>query len=185
VGSGAGIAGGPIRLTWHGPVIEGRIAHGAIWLHVDTVGPAVVPDSEDGLEPDVSPDGRTVIFSRPDAAGAKSETIFAFALGDATPRPLTRGSHPRYSRDGRWISFARKSGGQSDVWIMRADGSAKRRVTSTGYDEESPSPSPDGRFVVYSSPRGGESETLLYVARVADGVEREIVHNGQNGRPVW
>jgi Tol biopolymer transport system component len=185
IGLAAGMANGPIRFVWHGPVFEGRGGHGAIWLQADQIGSMIVPDSKYGLDPDVSVDGRTVIFSRPDAVGAKSETIFAWNLGDAAPHPLTRGSRPRYSRDGRWISFSRINGGQSDVWIMRADGSAKRRVTNTGYDEEFPAPSPDGRFVVYASSRGDETETLLYVARVADGVEREIVHSGQNGRPVW
>ena len=185
VGSGAGMAGGPIRFTWHGPAFEGREVFPAIWIEEDEHGASVLPESKYGIDPDLSPDGRTVIFARPDAVGAKAETVYAFTLGDDAPRALTRGSHPRYSRDGRWISFARVTAGQSDVWIMRADGSAKRRVTNTGYDEETPSPSPDGRFVVYASSRGSKDETLLYVARVADGVEREIVHNGQNGRPVW
>lgn len=185
VGSGAGMAAGPIRFTWHGPAVEGREVVPVIWIEEDQRGPFVLPRSRNGVEPDVSPDGRTVIFSRPDPAGANSDTIFAFTLGDEAPRPLTRGSHPRYSRDGSWISFARVTAGQSDVWIMRADGSAKRRVTNTGYDEELPSPSPDGRYVVYASSRGSEDETLLYVARVTDGAERELIHNGQNGRPIW
>jgi dipeptidyl aminopeptidase/acylaminoacyl peptidase len=185
VGSGAGMAAGPIRFVWHGPQVQGRTILPVIWIETDERGSSVLPGSQDGIEPDVSPDGRTVVFARPEGSGVRAETVFAFTLGDAGPRALARGSHPRYSRDGRWISFTRVSAGQSDVWIMRADGTAKRRVTKTGYDEEAPSPSPDGRFVVYSSARGAEDETLLYVARVSDGVEREIVHNGQNGRPVW
>ncbi len=63
VGSGAGMAAGPIRFTWHGLLQEGRTAVPAIWIDSDEHGPSVVPESKYGLEPDVSPDGRSVIFS--------------------------------------------------------------------------------------------------------------------------
>ena len=186
VGNGAGIADGPIRLVWHGMVREPNNKYsGAIWVDVDTQPPNFLVGSKGGAEPDVSPDGRTVVFSRAERESSLGPTIFMQTLGEPEPRPITRGSHPRYSRDGKWITFARKAEGNFDVWIMRADGSAKRPITSTSYDEEFPSLSADGRFVVYASSRGDEKESLLYITRVGDGAEREVVHNGMNTRPVW
>lgn len=185
VGNGAGIADGPIRLVWHGLLRTPKGYTGTIWIETNEKGPAALPGTTGGSEPDVSPDGRTVIFTRGERSAASGPTIFVQALGETEPRPLTRGSHPRFSRDGKWITFVRKSDGSGDIWIMRADGSAKRPVTKTGYDEEFPSLSPDGRYVVYASSRGGDTESLIYVARVADGAEREVVHGGLNARPVW
>jgi len=100
--------------------------------------------------------------------------------------PITRGSHPRFSRDGKWIVFQREmSSGNSDIWIMRPDGGSKRQITKTDYVEEFPAISADGRFVVYASARGDVTESHLFVARVSDGVEQEVTHNGQASRPVW
>jgi hypothetical protein len=185
VGNGAGLADGPIRLVWHGLLRTPKGYAGAIWIDTDEKGAKDLPGTTGGAEPDVSSDGRTVIFTRGQRSSASGPTIFTQALGDSEARPLTRGSHPRFSRDGKWITFVRKSDGQGDIWIMRADGSAKRPVTKTGYDEEFPSLSPDGRYVAYASSRGADTESLIYVARVSDGVEREIVHGGLNARPVW
>jgi dipeptidyl aminopeptidase/acylaminoacyl peptidase len=185
VGSGAGIANGPILLAWHGPVRIERGFSSGIWIKTNEKENQLLPESRGGQTPDVSPDGRTVVFSRADRGAAHGPSIYLEALDDAQPRFVTRGSHPRYSRNGEWIAFSRESAGNSDIWIMRADGSAKRQVTKTSYDEEFPSPSPDGRYVVYASSRGNENESLLYVTRVSDGVEREIVHSGLNSRPVW
>lgn len=185
VGSGAGIADGPILLVWHGPVREGRGYSGGIWIDTAAKDDELLPGSKGGALPDVSPDGRTVVFSRAERGATHGPSIFLETLGESEPRLITRGSHPRFSRDGKWIAFARESEGNSDIWIMRADGSAKRHVTKSGYDEEFPALSPDGRFVVYASSRGDENESLLYLTRIADGVEREIVHSGLNTRPVW
>jgi len=185
VGTGGGLADGPILLAWHGPVRLADGIGGGILIETVEKDSAIVPGSEGGEAPDVSPDGRTVVFVRSEKGSARGASIFMAALGDSEPRFVTRGASPRFSRDGQWIAFTRHNDGSSDVWIMRADGSAKRHVTRTTYDEEFPSPSPDGRYVVYASSRGGESESLLYVARVSDGAEREIVHSGLNSRPIW
>ncbi len=185
VGSGAGIADGPILLVWHGPVRTGRSYTGAIYVSTTEKARAVMPGTTGGSGPDVSPDGRTVVFAREEAGSARGSSIYLETLGESEPRLITAGSNPRFSRDGKWIAFARKAAGNSDIWIMRADGSAKRHITRTGYDEEFPALSRDGRFVAYASSRANKEESLLYITRIADGVEREIVHNGLNSRPVW
>jgi hypothetical protein len=185
VGSGAGIADGPILLAWHGPIRQTGGFAGGVLIKTHEKESQLLPGSEGGQTPDVSADGRTVVFERGAKGAAHGPSIFLETLGDAEPRFVTRGSNPRFSRDGQWIAFTRHNEGTSDVWIMRADGSAKRHVTRTSYDEEFPSPSADGRYVVYASSRGGDTESLLYVARVSDGAEREIVHSGLNSRPIW
>jgi hypothetical protein len=186
VGSGAGLAAGPILLAWHGPIkLEGGGFSSGIWTKTNEQESALLPGSRGGQTPDLSPDGRTVVFSRTEPGTTHGPSIYLESLGDDEPRFVTRGANPRFSRDGQWIAFTRVAGGNSDVWTMRADGSAKRHVTRTSYDEDFPALSKDGRFVVYASSRGNKDESLLYVTRVSDGVEREIVHSGLNSRPVW
>lgn len=185
VGSGAGIADGPIRLAWHGPIREGRGFSGGIFVESSTTARELLPGSKGATTPDLSPDGRTVVYARVSEGSNSGATIYLHTTGETEPHAVTRGASPRFSRDGKWIAFTRQTRGSSDVWLMRADGSAKRQITQTSFDEEFPALSPDGRYVVYASARGDESENLLYLSRVSDGAEREIVHSGLNTRPVW
>ena len=54
--------------------------------------------------------------------------------------------------DGR-IVFSSSEGGQPDIWIMDADGSGRRKLTSDTHWDGSPSVSPDEKYVVFISNR--------------------------------
>ena len=68
---------------------------------------------------------------------------------------------------------------------MRPDGSSKRAVTHSSYDELYPALSPDARYVVYSSVRGNSDQSQLFLTRISDGYEIQLTTNGQNARPIW
>jgi Tol biopolymer transport system component/DNA-binding winged helix-turn-helix (wHTH) protein len=55
---------------------------------------------------------------------------------------------PYWSRDGKWIYFASKRTGQSEIWKVPADGGKEEQVTRTGGYH--PRESPDGKFLYYS-----------------------------------
>jgi dipeptidyl aminopeptidase/acylaminoacyl peptidase len=187
VGNGGALADGPIRLAWHGPIrAKGAARGGGIFIATDTGDAQLIAGTEGAWLPDVSPDGQSVVFAKPEPHSRYNSTVYLARLGGDEPQPITRGTRPHYSRDGRFIVFQRElSSGESHIWIMRADGGAKRQVTKSSFVEEYPSISPDGRFVVFASTRGDEKESHLFVARVSDGVEQEITHSGQASRPVW
>jgi Tol biopolymer transport system component len=139
-----------------------------------------------GIDPDVAPDGTTVVFVRPaERPGREPHIIISRLHGEGEGRAIARGRRPRFSRDGRWVVFERDTAGNADVWLMRADGSGKRRVVGSSFDDEDPAVSPLGDYVVYSSVRGSEQESQLFITRVADGAEAQLTQNGQNGRPIW
>ena len=182
----AALGAGPIRLVVIGrsPQAGGKPRLG-VHAYVDHRGLHALPDGVGGGLPDVAPDGRGVIFVRKPQRLNREPTIVLARLGESTARSLGRGSHPRFSRDGRWIAFTRNRNGNSDIWIMRANGSAKRALTSSSFDEEFPAVSPHGKYVVYSAVRGDSDSSQLYMTRVADGREIQITQTGQSSRPVW
>lgn len=49
-----------------------------------------------------------------------------------------------------WVSARQLFGAVSDLWVMRADGSGKTRLTNTVDDEHWPDWSPDGKRIVYT-----------------------------------
>ncbi len=184
---GAALGAGPIRLAGVArfSLPDGSQRRG-VMLRIDTGKRLPLAGGIGGVDPDIAPDGRTVVFARPpDGPSFRESVLWLSSLGDAEPRPIGRGSHPRFSRDGQWIVFTRNRAGNSDVWLMRADGTHKRPMANSSYDEEFPSVSRHGDYVVYASARGLEEESQLFITRVEDGEEIQLTQTGQNGRPIW
>jgi Tol biopolymer transport system component len=94
---------------------------------------------------------------------------------------------PAWSPDGRRIAIVSDGQfttptkppygfGETDIYVMNADGSGQRRLTRTAGSEHSPAWSPDGRTIAFSG-RGG-----IYVMN-ADGSGRQNLAPG--GLPAW
>jgi Tol biopolymer transport system component len=55
--------------------------------------------------------------------------------------------------DGRLL-YTSSASGNSDIWIMNADGTGRVQLTTDGADERNPTSTADGRYVVFMSERG-------------------------------
>lgn len=164
------------------------------------------------LDPAFSPDGGTIAYSqwRP-VKGRPGVFDTALVLSDADgsdPRPLTRFSARRdtfnasWSPDGQWIAFEVASGQphgvrggrQSDIALIRPDGSGEVRLTRTPAIETNPVWSPDGTSIAFTSDRHAASTSgerpnrhfELYVMGADGGDIRRLTRNGvADTHPDW
>jgi dipeptidyl aminopeptidase/acylaminoacyl peptidase len=144
---------------------------------------AVAASSFRDYNPHLSPDGSRFAFSS--MRGGGGDEIWLGGADGSNPTQLTHGpgrwqGSPRWSPDDRRIAFdSYGENGQWHIWTIDADGGSPRRLTSSPAAHSSPTWSPDGRFVYFSSDRGG-AETIWRVP--ADGGPEEQVTHGGGGR---
>ena len=124
---------------------------------------------------DVSADGHWVVF---DLLGH----VYGVPAAGGEATSLTQGSgvavnfHPRFSPDGSTIAFISDRRGQTNLWLMDADGSNPRPVfESQSLRAWEPAWSPDGRFIVVRrapTQRGsGGAGLWMYSRDGGEGVE--------------
>ncbi|HLQ62328.1 MAG TPA: hypothetical protein VK131_10720 [Candidatus Acidoferrales bacterium] len=135
-------------------------------------------DARGNAEPDVSPDGRYVIFTnvstlryesfilRLDLRTGEVANLTNVTAG-ATP---TADSQARWSPDGRHIAFASVVGGDARIYVMDADGQNVQLLTDDDWYSAFPTWSPDGSALAFSSYRGGGLPQVE-----TDSLERELV----------
>src|SRR6195952_1164419 len=90
----------------------------------------ITTDEGTWMNLDVSPDGKTIVFD---------------LLGDIYSIPVTGGKatllaggkaweiQPRFSPDGKQISYTSDKDGGDNIWIMNSDGSSKHAITKENF----------------------------------------------------
>ena len=126
------------------------------------------------LDLDVSPDGKTLVFS---------------LLGDLYTLPIEGGKatritsgqawdvQPRFSPDGQWIAYTSDRGGGNNLWRAKRDGSGAVQVTKEDFRLlNNPVWTPDGQYLIgrkhFTSERSlGAGELWLYHVSGGEGLQ--------------
>jgi TolB protein len=99
-----------------------------------------------------SPDGKTILFTRPDHG---SLNVFAIPAAGGQEHALTTGTgvsdDPDYAPDGQFIYFNSDRDGSMQIWRMHPDGSSPEQMTHDEWVNWTPHPSPDGKSIVFIS----------------------------------
>jgi len=134
----------------------------------------------DTAEPAISPDGRTVVYTRWNSWRTKpvdGEALYAVGIDGKhnrhlTPWKLDAGDHAGFSPDGSKIlfrSYHREDAKQADFWTVAPDGSGLTRLTRVdqGTLVLSASYSSDGKWIAHATD-GRDEQADIFVMR-ADG----------------
>ncbi len=131
---------------------------------------------------DISPDGKQIVF---DLMG--DIYILPVAGGDA--KALRSGipfeMQPRFSPNGKWISFTSDAGGGDNIWVMKPDGTDARQVTKEDFRLlNNAAWTPDGNYLVarkhFTSQRSlGAGEMWMYHISGGSGLQLTKRKNDQ------
>lgn len=109
--------------------------------------------------PSWSPDGSSIVFDSQfhnEATKQFEYTIYKVNVHDGSIEKLLESGdfpspNPVFSPDGKWIAYNSKQEGDSEIYIMAADGSQQRRLTFQPAEDFIPVWSPDGTKIAFLS----------------------------------
>ena len=90
---------------------------------------------------------------------------------------------PAWSPDARRIAFASAREGSYDIYVMEADGTGTRRLTSSSANDKGPSWSPDGRRIAFS--RSDDGGHVWVMDADGTGARRLTDELAVEGEPSW
>jgi Tol biopolymer transport system component len=125
----------------------------------------------------LSPDGQQIVFQGCHA-GCQ---IWKSEANGSNPLQLTfldKGytGTPRWSPDGRWITFDYHNDVHSQIYVVDAEGRNLRGITSGNYENSVPSWSRDGSAIYFASNRTGPWQ--VWRRELSDGKETQMTRDG-------
>jgi Tol biopolymer transport system component len=139
-----------------------------------------------GFGPAWSPDGTRLAFSFTEGPCAEGDLRIVDADG-SNPIVLTEDSAEEdaaWSPDGTRIAFTGRGSGTGDIYVVSADGSDLRRLTTHRAWDRDATWSPDGARIAFTSERDDNLD--IYVINAdGSGLKRLTTHPAPDEGPVW
>ena len=193
-------------------IFEGREGNPGVNLWVvnaETGEARRLTDSGGDGRPSWSPDCSQVVFGRAlsDTTGDGQVTTsdrmdpYILEVDSGQARPLLNTPNQdefqfAWSPAGDWIAFCRIAGDtngdnlvtlndQSDLWIVRPDGSQERNLSQGQLSVFSPSWAPDGAQIVFSEDLQDSKKQVLWILALASLDLTRLTDEGYYFHPVW
>jgi imidazolonepropionase-like amidohydrolase len=155
--------------------LAGHAAHADQALPLEPARQITIDTSEGTwLSPDISPDGGTIVF---ELLGDLFTVDAHGGLAHALTTGMAFDSQPVFSPDGHDIAFVSDRSGAENVWIIAADGSHPRQLTTRDDNSvfASPAWSADGKSIFVSHYRSEFNGFELWQVDVASGATKLLI----------
>ncbi|MBP6210487.1 MAG: S9 family peptidase [Anaerolineales bacterium] len=136
-----------------------------------------------------SPDGKFIVFNLRrfddlnrldivllEVATCKQVTLYG--------KPSTRAMSPKWSPDGKWISFISQETGREELYLIKPDGEGLHQITKAGQDIFQYEWSPSGTQMLVVVNRGGSFELMLLETETGSTVDLRT-DKGVHSNPNW
>lgn len=159
-------------------------------ISAETVRPTkVVSDDHDVSDFSDSPDGNSLIYSvvLEDKSGELKTFDREAGLTHVVRKTELATTAPDWSPDGNWIAYADRIDGNSEVCLIRPDGSDLLNITGDPAQDTAPAWSPDGKFLAFVTTRSNSGGAPQLYRMNADGGEPQPItpRAGWESDPVW
>lgn len=148
----------------------------------------VLSTSTRDFQPEISPDGNTIVFMR---SVNYFSALFTVDIATGIERPLTEYTNDLetdWSPDGKRIVFTTSRDGFQELYTMAADGSDLRRLTNNERQNDLRAQySPDGRWIAYMTNYSvGDGTGEIWLMNADGSNQRRLTDNAQDdGEPIW
>ena len=140
-----------------------------------------------GFLPSLSPDGAALLYSAESTSTIDAD-IYRISLTNHRITNLTNNIAnewgARWSPDGTLIAFSSLRGGKTNLYVMNADGSSPRAVTTHSRNDLSPAWSPDGARLAYASDDSGTMQ-LFVIDLDGTNVRQLTQGSSPSHSPAW
>jgi TolB protein len=142
-------------------------------------------DSAIDTSPTYSPDGSQIAFES-DRGGSQQIYVMSAAGGPAKRISFGEGrySTPIWSPRGDLIAFTRIKGQSFGIGVMKPDGSGER-ILVEGFDNEGPTFSPNGLYVMFFRDSGGSGGPKIYMTDIFGHSEFLVPTPNYASDPSW
>jgi Tol biopolymer transport system component len=140
----------------------------------------------DDTNPSWSPDGTRIAFQRGGAGD-----IYVMDADGRDAHPLqdedAEETDPAWAPDGRWIAYVRKEirSPVRELWLVRPDGTGRRKVTRLASFAFEPAWSPDSTQLAFASRAGGSNYDIFAVRLTGGRVRRLTTSPEDEFEPAW
>jgi TolB protein len=135
--------------------------------------------------PSYSPDSSKICFES-DRGGRQQIYVMPATGGQAQRISFGEGSYstPVWSPTGEWIAFTKQTSDAFAIGVMKPDGSGERILTS-GFHNEGPTFSPNGRVIMFFRDPGGTSGPSLYSIDISGRADQRVPTPNYGSDPAW
>jgi TolB protein len=174
--------------------VEKRTSKEIYVVDYDGANETRITNSRDlNLNPSWSHDARGIVYSAYRRGGAPDlfiSFIYTGVLQDLTKGRFARNggaSLPVFSPDGRRIVFhaTAENGSAPDLFVINTDGTNLRRLTTHPDSETTPTWSPSGNEIAFTSDRTGRPQIYIMNADGTGAPRRLPIPDGEADRATW